>query len=199
MKLKTNLLTLASVALLSGTAFAGVSATEMGLTSTGASSAPSAGGLSGFGRNITDDSLPMLSAGTQELGISGSLNLDNVTTYSLDLSYGYFVRDNWEIGVTGEMIGNNSNRDFNVGFFTEYNFATGSKWVPFVGGAVVWNDVGLGNIDDDGLAFRGTLGLKYFLRSHMAIAISTGFDWHPDNATDVDLAPNFDIGMRFYF
>lgn len=82
--------------------------------------------------NTGDDALPMLSAGTQELGISGNVNFTDDIQYNLDLSYGYFFCDNWEVGFTANAFGND---DFNLGagLFTEYNFATGSKWVPYVG------------------------------------------------------------------
>ena len=48
--------------------------------------------------NINDGLPPMLLQGTREFGIGGNVNFADDIAYKLKLTYGYFVRDGWEIG-----------------------------------------------------------------------------------------------------
>lgn len=57
---------------------------------------------------------------------------------------------------------------------------------------------------EDGIAFSGELGVKYFLRSHMAIYAGANFTWSLEDTFAVgdDIKDNIaqlEIGMRFYF
>lgn len=153
--------------------------------------------------NVADDSLPMLTAGTQELGISGNVNFTDDIAYTLDLSYGYFFRDCWEVGFTANAFGDDD-FNFGLGLFTEYNFATGSKWVPYIGASAKWAKVDSEFFDTDSIAFAGELGVKYFIRSQMAVFAAINFEWSPDDVFGIgdeikDNAQNINIGMRFYF
>lgn len=159
--------------------------------------------LPGKALHSGDDSLPMLSRGTQELGISGNVNFNDDVAYNLDFSYGYFFKDNWEVGFTANAFGED---DFNlgVGLFTEYNFGCRSKWVPYIGFAVKWARVDTDNFNRDAIAFTGELGVKYFIRSHMAVFAAINYEWSPDDVFGIgdeikDSASNINFGMRFYF
>ncbi|GHC65356.1 hypothetical protein [Roseibacillus persicicus] len=173
-----------------------------------------AGGNSGF-MNVSDDSLPMLAAGTQELGIGGSVDLNDGVEWDLNFTYGWFIKDNWEVGFSVDWAGEDGDilRDSRFGIFTEYNFSTGSKWVPYVGLGASYASSGdrfdptdpagtIGGVE--GVAFSGELGIKYFIRSHMAVYGGVNFSWSPDDVFGVadeigDNLTNIEIGMRFYF
>lgn len=165
-----------------------------------------AGGNSGF-MNINDSSLPMLAAGTQELGVGGSVDLSDGVAWDLNLTYGWFIADNWEVGFSVDWAGQDADilQNSQFGLFTEYNFATGTKWVPYVGVGASYAASGdqFGD-SSEGIAFSGELGVKYFLRSHMAIYAGVNFSWSPDDVLGVadeigDNLTNIELGMRFYF
>lgn len=152
---------------------------------------------------FSSDELPDLSAGRQELGLSGNINFSDDVAYNIDLSYGYFFKDNWELGFTANSFGRD---DFNlgIGLFTEYNWTfEDSKWVPYVGGAVKWARVSTDDVSDSSVAFTGELGVKYFIRSDVSLFSSFNFDWSPDDVFGIgdeieDSAQNINFGLRFY-
>ncbi|MHC4375205.1 MAG: hypothetical protein ACYS26_01275 [Planctomycetota bacterium] len=152
---------------------------------------------------FSSDELPDLSAGRQELGLSGNINFSDDVAYNIDLSYGYFFKDNWELGFTANSFGRD---DFNlgIGLFTEYNWTfEDSKWVPYVGGAVKWARVSTDDVSENSVAFTGELGVKYFIRSDVSLFSSFNFDWSPDDVFGIgdeieDSAQNINFGLRFY-
>lgn len=152
---------------------------------------------------FSSDELPDLSAGRQELGLSGNINFSDDVAYNIDLSYGYFFKDNWELGFTANSFGRD---DFNLGLglFTEYNWTfEDSKWVPYVGAAVKWARVSTDDVSDSSVAFTGELGVKYFIRSDVSLFSSFNFDWSPDDVFGIgdeieDSAQNINFGLRFY-
>lgn len=156
-----------------------------------------------------DSSLPNLSAGTQEFGLGGNVQFGGDVIYNLDLSYGYFFKDNWEVGFDANLQGSDFSTTFGVGLFTEYNFDLDSKWVPFVGasiGLASINTDGDAAISDDvsGLSLGGVFGVKYFIRENIAISASVDFQWSPDDVFGgleeaKSAASNINIGTRFYF
>ena len=167
--------------------------------------------------NINDGQLPDLSAGTQELGLAGSVGLDDGVEWDLSLSYGIFIAQGWEVGFSVDWSGEDGDilRDSRFGLFTEYNFLTGTKFVPFIGIGASYATSGdrfAPGPDDttteiagvEGVAFSGELGVKYFIRSNMAITVAANYSWSPDDvfgvADDIgDSLTNLEIGLRFYF
>ncbi len=148
-------------------------------------------------RAYAGDGLPMLAAGVQELGLSGRLNWEDSTAYNFDISYGRFLTPNWMIGASAGITGINSDKDYRVGIFGEYNFLTGTKWVPFVRGTV-------GYANPDQGSSSGTVGLdagvKYFMRSNLAIFGSVGGDWViSGSGSSNGFAKQVNLGLRFYF
>lgn len=158
---------------------------------------------------------PMLDKGTKEVSIAGRLEFPDFGSldYDLDGSYGYFIRDGWEVGarIGASDFGGIDRVD--VGVFTEYNFNRESQWVPYVGAAI-----GLGSVsfddgdfdtdtdlnDDDGAIFDIAVGVKYFVRPYMAISTAINFQFATEDifATDDSIEDNLttlQIGMRFYF
>ncbi len=176
-----------------------------GLISTGAAFAATTSGKDGM--NTTSGSqqqtqyasngLPMLDTGVQELSLGGHLNWEDNTDYSFDISYGRFVTPNWLLGVDAGITGINSTKDYRVGVFAEYNFLTGTKWVPFVRGGLGYSHPDVG---DSGVTLGVDAGIKYFMRSNLAIYASIGGDWNVtgDGSND-GIAKQVDLGLKFYF
>lgn len=143
------------------------------------------------------DGLPMLAPGVQELSLGGHLNWENSTAYNFNFSYGRFVTSNWLLGVEGGITGINSDRDYRGGVFAEYNFLTGTQWVPFIRSNVGYSHPDVG----DSSALIGLdLGIKYFMRSNLAIYASFGGDWAiSGDSNDDGFAKQIDLGLKFYF
>ena len=143
------------------------------------------------------DGLPMLAAGVNELSLSGRLNWEDSTAYNFDIGYGRFLTPNWVVGVQAGITGINSNKDYRIGVFGEYNFLTGTKWVPFVRANVGYSRPDQGSNS-------GTIGLdggvKYFMRSNLAIFGSVGGDWVISGSSSSNgFAKQIDLGLKFYF
>ncbi len=145
----------------------------------------------------TGDGLPMLAPGVQELSLGGRLNWEDSTAYSFNISYGRFITSNWLVGVQAGISGINSDKDYNVGVFGEYNFLTGTKWVPFVRAGVGYSRPHRG---DNSATLGVDAGVKYFMRSNLAIFGSFGGDWviSGDGGSE-GFAKQIDLGLRFYF
>ncbi|MEN8846608.1 MAG: hypothetical protein ABF377_00860 [Akkermansiaceae bacterium] len=116
--------------------------------------------------------------GTQEFGVSGSLNYADDIDYNLELSYGWLVKDQWEVGFVGGVQGTNSDNNFSLGLFTEYNWAIDdSKWVPFIGMSAKWASLDSGAFDADSIALGMDIGVKYFIRENIAISFALGAEY----------------------
>lgn len=159
---------------------------------------------------------PMLGQGTKELALSGTIefiDFDEVD-FNVDASYGYFIRDGWELGV--RVLGSDFGgvERFDVGAFTEYNFNRASNMVPFLGASVgvadfSYDDGSLDastNLDADGTATVVEIqaGIKWFIRPYMAVSTAIGFNVSSDDiyAAGGNLEDNltrFRIGLRYYF
>jgi len=180
--------------------------TLVGILSTGAAFAATTSGKDGMVTTASTqesnafcvgNGLPMLDAGIQELSLGGHLNWEDDTDYSFDISYGRFVTPNWLLGVDAGVTGINSEKDYRAGVFAEYNFLTGTKWVPFVRGGLGYSNPATG---DDGVTLGMDAGIKYFMRSNLAIYGSVGGDWNVtgDGGSD-GIAKQIDLGLKFYF
>lgn len=166
---------------------------------------------------LADDSnwKPKLDQGTREISIAGRLEFPDFKDlhYDLEGSYGYFIRDGWEIGARVGAADFGGVDRVDVGVFTEYNFNRESRWVPYIGAAI-----GLGSVsfddgsfdssttldDGDGAIFDMQLGVKWFMRPTIAITTAINFQLATEDifATDNSLDDNLttlQIGMRYYF
>ncbi len=147
--------------------------------------------------NYGGDNLPMLAAGVQELSLGGSLNWDDSTAYNFDISYGRFLTQNWLVGVQAGITGVNSNKDYRLGVFGEYNFLTGTQWVPFVRTGVGYTRPNQGS---NSALFGVDVGVKYFMRSNMALFASVGGDWVISGRGNSNgFAKQIDFGLKYYF
>lgn len=152
--------------------------------------------------NVSDNQPPMLSKGTQEFGISGNLNFADDFAYNLDLTYGWFIQDNWQVGFTASTQGVDDDLSFGLGLFTEYNFSRqNSKWVPFVGLSAEWARLDSDFFDESSISLGLDLGLKYFIRENIALSFSIGADFAFDDVFPGgdDFQQQINIGTRFYF
>ena len=148
-------------------------------------------------RDYNNNGLPMLAPGVQELSLSGRLNWEAATAYNFDISYGRFITSNWLVGVEAGITGINSDKDYRLGVFGEYNFLTGTKWVPFVRAGVGYTRPDQG---DNSATLGLDAGIKYFMRSNLAIFASVGGDWvlSGDDSND-GFAKQIDLGLKFSF
>jgi hypothetical protein len=140
------------------------------------------------------DGLPMLAKGVQELGLSGRLNWEEDTVYAFDVSYGYFLTQNWLLGGEAGISGVDGDNDYRAGLFLEYNFLTDTPWVPFIRGTAGYVHP---NAGDDGGLFDLDAGIKYFFRSNLAISASVGGGW--TTSGDSSFEKQVNLGLRFYF
>ncbi|MGL4666865.1 MAG: outer membrane beta-barrel protein [Saezia sp.] len=156
-----------------------------------------------------------LKAGTQELNVQGLVDFDAADSYEIDLNakYGYFIRDNWEIGgnVTTDL--SKSYKSGGLGVFTEYNFTNNSNFVPYVGLATEliradYNDrndnLNTESFDATALNLKTSLGVKYFISSNVALSAEINYNIATDHLKvsggDAKSAfTKFLIGTSFYF
>lgn len=164
----------------------------------------------------TEDT-PMLNQGNKELALSGIIEFPEFeeVDFDIDVSYGYFVRDGWEVGarLLGADVGGVER--FDLSLFTEYNFRRHTNVVPYIGTSVgvasVSYDEGefdsgttLSRGDDEATVFGVQAGVKWFVRPYMAISTSIAFNVSSDDIyqADNELADNltrFRLGLRYYF
>ena len=166
---------------------------------------------------FAEGDLPMLDQGTKELALSATLEMPEFEEidFDIDASYGYFVKDGWEIGgrVLGADLGGVERFEFSV--FTEYNFNRQSNIVPYIGTSVGVADVSFDDgsfdssssltpNDETATVFGVQGGIKWFVRPYMAVSTSIAFNVSTDDIyqADNDLADNLTrvrIGLRYYF
>lgn len=164
-----------------------------------------------------EQTTPFINKGNQELALSGIVEVPDFDEidFDIDVSYGYFIRDGWQIGgrVLGADLGGIERFDFS--FFTEYNFRRDTNIVPFIGtsfgvATVSFDDgsfdtdTSLRPNDETSTVFGIQTGIKWFVRPYMAISTSIAFNVSTDDiyAADEDLEDNltrFRLGLRYYF
>jgi hypothetical protein len=157
---------------------------------------------------------PMLDQGTQELSVAGTLDLPELDEldYDIDGSYGYFLRDGWEVGVELSASDFDGADRVEIGGFTEMNFRRNRTIVPYVGAGIglvsadFGDEVVLGTpIDDeDGLVFDVEGGAKFFLQPYMAISLAIDFKFSTEDVFETgeeieDNLSSIKVGMRYYF
>ncbi len=143
--------------------------------------------------------------------VSGGLNHaqgSDTGTANVDLSVGYFLTDQVELGVIQGLSynfndgGEDTWSAATVGF-ANYNFASPeAKFVPFAGafGGVLWND------DDATGTIGPNLGVKYFLGDETFLVTRYRYEWAvdslelnevDDNQTDGNHVVTVGLGMKF--
>jgi hypothetical protein len=163
------------------------------------------------GSVLAQEPAPLLSRGTQELALSGILDFKNRGDTTLDLigRYGYFLRDNLEMGGVAAFSGNFDDAfRYGLGGFAEYHFAglLTPSVVPYLGADVLLSFVDTDFGDDNAaLTFEPRVGLKWFIRDYFAVethaffAIATD-DLFQNDRNDLDPYDyGLRVGIRVYF
>ncbi|MGL6416353.1 outer membrane beta-barrel protein [Aeromonas sp. 102P] len=155
-----------------------------------------------------------LRAGTQELNIQGLVDFDAEDSYAVDLNakYGYFVKDNWELGTNIITDLSKSYKSVGIGLFTEYNFTNGTNFVPYVGLATELiradynkdDNLNTKSFDATAVNFKAALGMKYFVSRNVALSAEANYNIATDNlkvsgGDAKDSFSRFLIGTSFYF
>jgi hypothetical protein len=159
------------------------------------------------GSAMAQDQAPLLQRGTQELAVSGALDFENRGDTTLDLigRYGYFLRNNLEVGGVAQFSGNFDDAfRYGLGGFAEYHVPQwlAPRWpslVPYLGADVLLSfvDTDLGD-DNAALIFEPRIGLKWFIRNYFAVethffaALATD-DLFQNKRDELDF---YDIGLR---
>lgn len=164
--------------------------------------------------NSFANSQDFLSEGTQEVNIQGLVDFDAEDSYSVDLNtkYGYFIKDDWEIGANISTDLSKSFKSGGIGLFTEYNFTNSTDFVPYVGIAselvkADYNDednLDSESFDATAMNFKTSIGLKYFVTRNVAISAEANYNISTDNlkvsgGDAKDSFTKFIIGTSFYF
>ena len=161
------------------------------------------------GTAFAQENSPMLNCGTQELGLSGYVDFDDHNgDVELDISasYGYFVMDNFELGVgAGYVRQEDGDVEFiNVGIFAEYNFPVSNIAVPFIGVGLDYAYADIYHQDEDAVVLTPVVGVKWFITDYFAIDTRVFFNWASedlyvnDNRIE-DYNWGMTLGLRTYF
>ena len=165
-----------------------------------------------------------LPEGLQEFGLQGSLDLaDDDYSFVSNISYGYFIMDDWEVGGVLEADLTEDSKTFQFGVFTEYNFTNYSQWVPYVGAAAQFaslnvsggdlninagsddaQNTGHNKINNSALNIKLSGGVKYFLNPQVAISAEVNYNISTEKVrlSKGKLKDSFTkivFGTRFYF
>jgi len=162
--------------------------------------------LPAFGQHETEI---QLYKGTTELIMNGGLDIDTLagTQLDLDLGMGYFFTDNWEAGGILNFSDSDLVSQYGISGFIEYNYDTGTWWIPFFGGRVGWDffESNRVDLDESGLGFGAYGGMKYFFPGYRSLAwsgqlhlnYSTAEIYDTDSGADeFDVA--FTMGLRYF-
>ncbi len=155
----------------------------------------------------------MIFAGTNEIGISGILDVDTIdgTLLEVDGTWGRYIRDYWEAGIIGSVASSDSIQRFRGGVFTDYIFDLGGAVLPFIGFSL-----NVFAADVDFKRFNGpsgseiaygtgfSMGLMGFLSREVALSFGLELHWASqdvflteDAAEDSDI--RFKLGLRYFF
>ena len=156
---------------------------------------------------------PLLQRGTQELGVSGTLDFQQESRVVLDINgrFGYFPQQNLEVGGFAEVSSNfNEFSRYGLGGFAEYHLPGWAllqgRAIPYAGAdlGLEFVDTSLGE-DNAALVFRPRFGLKWFVRdyfaidTHLFVAVATD-DLFPNRKNHLDPYDiGIQLGLRIYF
>ncbi len=156
----------------------------------------------------------LLTQGSNEIGIGGSLEDASVagTDFDLNGKYAYFFADRFSVGVRA--LGGNNDwwSYFGIGLTSEYNFGMpegfrplfGTDFVPFfLGVAVDYRSVSLDD-RENAAVFGVEGGSKFFLTDSTALVLSLvgevgTDDIYYDKGEPTNKNLKAQIGLRFYF
>ena len=153
---------------------------------------------------------PSLIAGTRELALSGALDTEGPsgTTYNIDVTYGYFIADNLEIGggLAYAFAEGDPDDATTLGLrgLADYHFGGASAVVPYVGARVGWQSVEIGAIDEDAVTYGARGGIKYFIADNVGIDVAIQYllaseDIFVNDGEVEDNDLSLQVGLRVLF
>ncbi len=155
----------------------------------------------------------LISEGSSELGVGGSLDFVGVNGTSVDLSlrYGYFFWDAISLGGVFGLYNDDDLTRFEFGAVGEYNFrlsdeyrpVVGTDFVPFIGASARYAYADMDK-NKSALLFGLEGGAKLFLTDSAALTLSLAGDLatekiFPDDGDMQNWDLAIKLGMRFYF
>lgn len=151
----------------------------------------------GFGAAIQQDMM--------EIGLNGAVDFENFNgkvAAQSQLSLGYFVIDDVQVGGLANFACEGSDTGWGLGPYGEVNFDLESPVVPYVALRITANfgDYYL----SDHLLAEGAGGLKFFLSEHVALAAELYYDLASkdvfnNNGRDQSSDFGLHFGVRSYF
>lgn len=131
---------------------------------------------SAFAAGESSGVAPNLDKGTKVLEGAGVANV-MADELQLQLAYGQFVADGFEVALVAGLRDSERYMSTELGIRTEYNFVFDSALVPFLGAGVVWADAEAdeSDIDADAAVFSAGVGVKYFIRDDVALAVDGSY------------------------
>ena len=156
---------------------------------------------------------PALLRGTKDLSLLGSPDFTAPTgdTLNLDIGFGYFVRDNFNLRGTLQhdvqediAPGDADYRATEFNLIGEYHFNLGWSTVPYVGLDLGWRRSKFGTIREDALIYGPRIGIKYFLADNVAIDLSLSYKFAGNDVfvSDFEIENkkiSFGFGLRYMF
>ena len=150
----------------------------------------------GFAQALDQDSM--------ELGLGGIVDFEGIdggVDYTLDVSYGYFILDDIEIGPMIGFASYGKLESFSIGIFGEYNIDFDSPVVPYVAMRLAYvsakNDY-IGGDNKNSVEFEPAAGLKFFIAENVAISGEFYYDIASDDVYYNDnKMKNNDYGLKF--
>ena len=132
---------------------------------------------------------PNVDQGTKEITGNGTYNTETAAgdEFSLELTYGYFVRDQFQVSGAFGISDNDITTVWNVGAIVEYNFLPDGwgAWVPYIGGGIfaTGSDISRDALDSDETtgSLRGSLGIKYFIHDNVALGLEGRYNYAFDD------------------
>ncbi len=153
--------------------------------------------VSGFGTVLQQD--------TMEVGLNGGLDFENhdgKVQSAIQLSLGYFVIDDVQVGGIAKFACEGSDIGWGLGPYGEINFDLHSAVVPYVALRLTAN---FGDLYiSDHLLTEGAGGLKFFLSENVALAAELYYDLASknvfnNNGRDQSSDCGMHFGVRSYF
>ncbi len=114
----------------------------------------------------------LLSIGSNELGLSGMVDFDSPggTLIDLNMFYGYFVTDFFEVGVKTSFTDADDFTSWSFGPVVEQNFDLGVELIPFVGASLAYAQAETDSGTENAFVIGVQGGGKYFLTEYLAVS-----------------------------
>ena len=161
--------------------------------STFAAAAVLVGGLATVSQAQTPVNPLLPVKGTREISLSGQIQIDPSSFYSLNVGYGPFLDPKLQVGGSlGFSGGDNLTTVYNVGLFANYHFPGSSPLLPYVGLTLGYAHAS----SDDSFAYGAQAGVKYFLNTNVAAKAELQYLGYSQSGVDHNLGIN--LGLAVY-